>query len=591
MRKFKRANLNSSREHHALNRKQRNRKQRTFRTMKIFKCLMVLIHLGILMNLWFMFRFEAGFPDEMKDGSLQLQLQVPPTLQPQQQQQEEQSRGVDHNGFERRASQQMIQQQSDAKVIRNPIVNRWSQQPLSNQTEIQEKTKQHIQKQRTTSPGFNQSASLPSLSFPPLPSSLDYLGILIDAGRHYFPMRWLYQHLRYLHNLGYNYIHFRLTDDQNFILNLTIPNDGNRITRTSLAFAARREQEEDNLRDTNIPTNNEGNSSNGGSRSVYYQPGELSKFVKFAKDKYNITIIPEVNVPGHAGAWGANMAFPDVVVSCPEFACSNSYGVPLNLTHPDLPRILKHVLTQVVEIFDHPPFLHLGGDELHLSRPCLKEAGIVNESSWLTENVALFEEKILQPIVEDLGYGPHQIMRWENKNKQQKPEAEHHRFGGITHYWESTPSPQNNEDGDTIPYIVSTGLYLDVTWYKRIYGYGDFEAAQQLVSDTTMQSNPPLAIVVGAFELGMEFWENRNVLGRLLAIRMGVASASQTSLEVIPRTQQEFRMQYTAKCKSIFHSSKFNSTCQNVGMPFLTTTKYTVKWRQVWKEWKSGLCE
>ena len=43
---------------------------------------------------------------------------------------------------------------------------------------------------------------------------VEYLGILIDAGRHYFPIDWLKQLIVYLHRLRFNMIHLRLTDDQ-----------------------------------------------------------------------------------------------------------------------------------------------------------------------------------------------------------------------------------------------------------------------------------------------------------------------------------------------------------------------------------------
>jgi hypothetical protein len=60
------------------------------------------------------------------------------------------------------------------------------------------------------------------------------------------------------------------------------------------------------------------------------------------------------------------------------------------------------------------------------------------------------------------------------------------------------------------------------------YGHWDYLAAQKLVTD--LHLNPPFAIVVGTFELNMEFWRDRNVLGRLLAIRMGVSSPTTTKV-------------------------------------------------------------
>ncbi|VEU34789.1 unnamed protein product [Pseudo-nitzschia multistriata] len=552
------------------------RKQRAFRTFCIFQLLGSLVCSGLLMSLWLMAQLEETLKSNIATPDKMGKLQRP----------KEPFKRTTSNDFlaydyERKSSRQAMHHPPETEQMKSLVGN-----PGSHPS-IEENTNGSVINQITWRQR-NQLISSPSPLFPLLPPSLDYLGVLIDAGRHYFPVPWLYQHLRYLHDLGYNYIHFRLTDDQNFILNITIPKLGierrNRsISDTSFAFVARWEQEQKNLHGTHNGTADEGD------RHVYYQPHELSKFVEFARDEYNITVVPEINVPGHAGAWGANTAVPDLVVSCPKFACSNGYGVPLNLTHPELPKILEHVLTEVVEIFHHPPFLHLGGDELHMSLPCLEEAGIADTSSWLSDSVARFEKETLGPIVEGLGYGPHQILRWETPNQKRRSEPEEYRFGGITHYWESTPPSQNDGRGDVTPYMVSTGLYLDVMSTSKIYGYGDFLAAQKLVSEA--RSNPPFAIVAGAFELGTEFWEDRNVLGRLFAIRMGVATASETPSEAIPRTQYEFKSQYLSKCKSIFHFSNADSICESAGLPLLEDRSYQAKWKLFWKEWKTGLCE
>lgn len=472
------------------------------------------------------------------------------------------------------------EQQAPANGFQKELEPEWIREPMG-MPWFQPNPKRRQQRNQTKStpsqPPFN--------TFPPLPPSLDYLGVMIDAGRHYFPPRWLHQQLEHLHSMGYNWIHFRLTDDQNFVLNLTIPNavveGGTNHTGTGMAYVAREEQERKNT----IAFNDDGRgkASNSESVSVVYQPEELAHFVKVAKERYNITVIPEVNIPGHAGAWGANDALSDLVVSCPKFACSTGYGIPLNVTHPKLPILLKHILTQVVEIFHHPPFLHLGGDELHMSSPCLEEAGISKTSSWLDNTVPTFEKEILKPIIEGLGYNPQQILRWENKYQPRQ-----HRFGGITHYWETAPSPGTSKQKR---FVTSTGLYLDVRWYNRPYGYGDFQTAQKLVCDA--ESCRPFAIVVGTFEMGMEFWQDRNVLGRLLAIRMGVAAASPKRVEKkvrVPRTMQEFKNDFVINCKSMFSDHELFA-CEKAGWPLLDTMRFEAKWNRTWKEWKDGVCE
>ena len=561
---------------------QQRPKRRVFRTVYILQLLVALIFSGLMMSIWLMIQLEVSYKDVVTENPGGVVLK----------------RRTSRRRMALSTEIRTISVDDDDNILEQQNQNRPS---VVGDGAIIDRSRHHLlSKSRLSNNNTHVVSSMSNaMSFPPLPPSLDYLGVLIDTGRHYFPLGWLYEHLRHLHNMGYNYIHFRLTDDQNFVLNLTIPsstvnhNANNDATTdngggTSFAFVARQEHPDG--------SSSSSSSSNGGNGNVY-QPHELSEFVKFAKDKYNITVIPEVNIPGHAGAWGANKDYPDLVISCPEFVCSKGYGVPLNVSHTELPRILRYVLKQVVEIFDYPPFLHLGGDELHMSTPCLEEAGILDPSSWLKESVPYFEEYVLRPIVAELGYGPHQILRWETRTSHKQ-----HRFGGITHYWESTPLSSSYD-----PYTVSTGLYLDVVGTGRGYGHWDYLAAQKLVTDLL---NPPFAIVVGTFELNMEFWRDRNVLGRLLAIRMGVSSpttttsVATTSMDQQQRVQkqvvddvtvsrtsmEDFRRQYITKCNSIFNSSKYESMCQKAGWPLLDDRSYQKKWAWVWKQWKDGLC-
>ena len=73
-------------------------------------------------------------------------------------------------------------------------------------------------------------------------------------------------------------------------------------------------------------------------------------------------VIPEINVPGHAASWAG---IPELIVQCPKFICDKGYGVPLNVSYLMLRPILKDVMEEIVDIFDKPPYLHLGGDEVY----------------------------------------------------------------------------------------------------------------------------------------------------------------------------------------------------------------------------------
>lgn len=127
--------------------------------------------------------------------------------------------------------------------------------------------------------------------FPHYPST-QYLGVIIDAGRHYFPMSWLKDLIDTLTRMNYNLIHLRLTDDQAFNIRLE--------SHPELAKPS--------------PVNNPHN--------AVYTVEEISNLVEYAAER-NFTIMPEINVPGHAGAWAG---YPNFVVPCPEFICLKGYG-------------------------------------------------------------------------------------------------------------------------------------------------------------------------------------------------------------------------------------------------------------------------
>jgi hypothetical protein len=97
-------------------------------------------------------------------------------------------------------------------------------------------------------------------------------GVLLDAGRHYFEVKWIYRMLDVLAVMQYNCLHFRLTDDQ--------------------AWNVRLESQPDLAHPVGIL-----------GHGKVYTPGELREIVAYAKTK-GITIWPEINVPVSIGRVG-----------------------------------------------------------------------------------------------------------------------------------------------------------------------------------------------------------------------------------------------------------------------------------------------
>ena len=101
--------------------------------------------------------------------------------------------------------------------------------------------------------------------------------------------------------------------------------------------------------------------ADGPGQKGYYSRRDIKRIVKYAAER-NITVVPEVDMPGHAEA---------ALRACPEFGC---FGVPADIPQTGFTdvifcagkdrtiRFLKDVLDEVCELFPSQ-YIHLGGDE------------------------------------------------------------------------------------------------------------------------------------------------------------------------------------------------------------------------------------
>ena len=80
----------------------------------------------------------------------------------------------------------------------------------------------------------------------------------------------------------------------------------------------------------------------------YYTQAECSEVAAYAHER-GVTIIPEIDMPGHSEAFKRAMGF----------SMQTDEGV----------KILKEVLTQVADVFPHSPYIHIGADEEAITYP------------------------------------------------------------------------------------------------------------------------------------------------------------------------------------------------------------------------------
>jgi len=155
-----------------------------------------------------------------------------------------------------------------------------------------------------------------------------YRGIMLDVSRHFMPVDFLKKYIDELAALKINRFHWHLTDGQAFRFE---------SKKYPLLHTAKSPQ---------WPTN-EG----------FYTQEQMRELVKYAQDRF-ITIIPEVDVPGHSQA---------ALVAYPQYACQDSTGKQLLFQgefcpNPESAQFIADILDEVISIFPSE-YIHIGGDE------------------------------------------------------------------------------------------------------------------------------------------------------------------------------------------------------------------------------------
>src|SRR5690606_25493634 len=93
----------------------------------------------------------------------------------------------------------------------------------------------------------------------------------------------------------------------------------------------------------------------------FYTQEEIKEVVAFA-EKHNVTIIPEIEMPGHAQA--AISAYPQLGCTGTQVPVATTWGVFENIFYPSEKTFtfLEVVLSEVISLFPRE-YIHIGGDE------------------------------------------------------------------------------------------------------------------------------------------------------------------------------------------------------------------------------------
>ncbi len=198
----------------------------------------------------------------------------------------------------------------------------------------------------------NKSWSVPCVKITDYPR-FGWRGLMLDVSRHYFDKEMVKKYINQLAKYKMNVFHWHLTDDQGWRIEIkSLPKlteiGGWRAPRVGLWW-------------TRPPQAGNEVATDGG----FYTQEDIKEIVKYAQSRF-VTILPEIDVPGHSLA--ALAAYPEL--SCTGKAYKVNVGnlfytIDDNALCPGNDQtydFMKKVIDEVAGLFPGQ-FIHIGGDE------------------------------------------------------------------------------------------------------------------------------------------------------------------------------------------------------------------------------------
>ena len=276
-------------------------------------------------------------------------------------------------------------------------------------------------------------------------------GAMLDVARHFFSVADVTRYIDLLAYYKINRLHLHLSDDQGWRIQIKAwPN----LTVYGSSLEV------------------------GGTPGGFYSQEDYSAIVNYARSRY-ITIIPEIDMPGHSNA--ALSAYPEL--NCSGVAPAPYTGIEVGFSSFCTGRAITYkFLDDVIgelAALTPGPYIHIGGDEA-ISTP---------DSDYIS-----FIEKV-QDIVK-----AHckQVIGWEEISKV------HLLTTSVAQAWKSEMAVQAAQQGCRVIFSPANRTYLDMQYDPATpfglhwAGYVGVEDAYQWDPTTTLGGIPP------ALTLGIE---------------------------------------------------------------------------------------
>lgn len=241
----------------------------------------------------------------------------------------------------------------------------------------------------------SKAVKLPCVSVKDAPR-FAYRGIMLDTGRHFMPVDFIKRYLDVLALCKINRFHWHLTEDQGWRIEIKkyplLTEIGSKRARTVI-----------------------GNWKNGiydeTPHEGFYTQEDAREVVRYAAERF-ITVIPEIELPGHALA--AIASYPEL--SCfpeKEYKVGERWGIfsEVFCPKPATFEFLKGVFDELFDIFPSE-YYHIGGDECPKEswKSCahcqqlIKDKGLKNEDELQSYFITEIEKYLNQHGKQIIGW-------------------------------------------------------------------------------------------------------------------------------------------------------------------------------------------
>ena len=296
---------------------------------------------------------------------------------------------------------------------------------------------------------FDQNDEILQINF--LPISIKdqprygYRGLMLDVSREFYPVSVLLKLIDGLRMTKVNYLHLHLSDDDSWPVQFPSMPDLSKHT----AFTPKE----------------------------IYKADDIRKIINYAKQR-GITVIPEIDVPGHTTAFGSDPALNHIATwlnkvypwDMPDNGTITG-GPPSAVLNPALNQtydFLAKISGDIFDLFKDSDFYHFGGDEVN-TKACWENDPIIQK---------FMKEHSLNTGVDLFNYFNRELSDMLHNNPNATHKASKTTSKPLVHWTHDKESPITWEKGSILQYwgaaeniTMMTNLYPD---HKYILSPWDF---------------------------------------------------------------------------------------------------------------------